>query len=350
MRLIAVLERFSHHNRQTSPDNMVRFIDYDEVVHPDPRDARGLLRHACDAVLHRLVGLGGYTLNAAGIELGLHAAMRRGKERHLVHFFNGDVNCKLLPYIKGGHVVMATYHQPPEHFRRSHRLPGQIRRLDAALITSNTLRGLLADYLPDERIVFQPLAVDTDFFRPPERRDERERKTCLMVGNWLRDFATARRIADRLADRRDIAIRVVSLEANRRHFAGCPNVTFLSGLPVADYMRELHGADLMMLPLLNGTSNLAVLEAMAVGLPIVTTDLEGTRDYVDPSFCRLVGRGDAEGFAEAIVDLLADETARERMSRAARERAMGFSWPAAARRLAGIYRRFGADATLCHSD
>ena len=89
-----------------------------------------------------------------------------------------------------------------------------------------------------------------------------------MVGNWLRDFEAARKVMDDLSGRNDIEFHVISMEANRHHFAGCKNVIFRSRVPIADYMDELHGADLMMLPLKSGTSNLAVLEAMAVGLPV----------------------------------------------------------------------------------
>ena len=37
MKLIAVLEQFAHHNLQTSPDNMVNYINYDAVIGPNKR-------------------------------------------------------------------------------------------------------------------------------------------------------------------------------------------------------------------------------------------------------------------------------------------------------------------------
>ena len=340
MRLIAVLEHFAHHNAQTSPDNMINYIHYDQIVRPAAANYQGGLMRMANGAIQVTAGMVGYKLNSLQAEYAVWKATRHSS--NLIHFFNGDTNSKWMPYLKGNNRIITTYHQPPDYFYQFFKKCDHIRRLDTALITSNALRELLSKYLPDDRIVFQPLAVDTEFFRPPEARADNERKVCLMVGNWLRDFETARKVMDDLSGRNDIEFHVISMEANRHHFAGCKNVIFRSGVPIADYMDELHGADLMMLPLKSGTSNLAVLEAMAVGLPVVTTDLPGTRDYVDPSFCALVKRGDSSGFGEAVIALLADDQGRKDMSNRARQRALKFSWPAVAERLMANYRDYGA--------
>jgi glycosyltransferase involved in cell wall biosynthesis len=340
MRLIAVLEHFAHHNAQTSPDNMINYIHYDQIVRPAAANYPSRLMYMVNSAIQAAAGMEGYRLNSLQAEYAVWKATRRSS--NLIHFFNGDTNSKWMPYLKGNNRVITTFHQPPDYFYHFFKKCDHIRRLDVALITSNALRELLSKYLPDDRIVFQPLAVDTEFFRPSEARADNERKICLMVGNWLRDFETARKVMDDLSGRNDIEFHVISMEGNRRNFAGCKNVVFRSGVPIAEYMHELHGADLMMLPLKSGTSNLAVLEAMAVGLPIVTTDLSGTRDYVDPSFCTLVKRGDSTGFGEAVIALLADDRRRKDMSNRARQRALKFSWPAVAERLMANYRDFGA--------
>ena len=341
MSLIAVLEHFAHHNAQTSPDNMVNYIRYDDVVRPDEANYHGRLMRVVNGVIQVTSGMVGYKLNSLKAELQVLRSIRGGS--NIVHFFNGDTNSKWVPYLKGGNRIVATYHQPPDYFYQFFKKTDHIRRLDAALITSNALRELLSSYLPDERIIFQPLAVDTEYFSPKEVPPTSDKKICLMVGNWLRDFDTARQVVDKLSSRTDIEFHVISLPANQRYFNGCRNVVFRSGVPVDEYMGELHSADLMMLPLKSGTSNLAVLESMAVGLPVVTTDLLGTRDYVDPSFCTLIRRGDAAEFGDALVALLEDDQGRKGMSVKARQRALQFSWPSVAQHLMEIYRRFGAE-------
>jgi glycosyltransferase involved in cell wall biosynthesis len=81
---------------------------------------------------------------------------------------------------------------------------------------------------------------------------------------------------------------------------------------------------------------------MACGLPIVTTDISGVRDYVDSSCASLTAAGDAGNMAEQVLSLVNDDSRLEMMSRSGRERAMEFSWPVVAGKLqdfySGLYR------------
>ncbi len=64
---------------------------------------------------------------------------------------------------------------------------------------------------------------------------------------------------------------------------------------------------------------LAIVEAMASGLPVAATASEGAREIIEDGVSgRLVPLRDAEKLAEAICDLLSDETERERLGDNAR--------------------------------
>jgi len=67
---------------------------------------------------------------------------------------------------------------------------------------------------------------------------------------------------------------------------------------------------------------LAVIEAMAAGLPIVTHDVMGVREAVEDGVNgHLLAPGDRAGWGERIADLLHDEGMRRRMGDAGRRRA-----------------------------
>ncbi|MBI1725038.1 MAG: glycosyltransferase, partial [Candidatus Tectomicrobia bacterium] len=65
----------------------------------------------------------------------------------------------------------------------------------------------------------------------------------------------------------------------------------------------------------------AVLEAMAMGLPCVVTDLNGLADTVEEgATARVVPGGDAPRLASALRELIADEGLRRAFGRAGRRR------------------------------
>jgi glycosyltransferase involved in cell wall biosynthesis len=94
---------------------------------------------------------------------------------------------------------------------------------------------------------------------------------------------------------------------------------------VADVARLLPTFDLFVSPSRSEPFGLAIVEAMAAGLPVIATTSEGAREIIDDSQTgRLVPVGDLEALANAIVELLSDPPERERLSenarRAVRER------------------------------
>jgi len=96
---------------------------------------------------------------------------------------------------------------------------------------------------------------------------------------------------------------------------------FLAG--VFDGVDEvLAAADLAVLPSRDEGPSLSLLEAMAAGLPIVTTDLVGNRELAtDREHALLVPARDVDALSAAIVRLLAQRELALRLGAAARDRA-----------------------------
>jgi glycosyltransferase involved in cell wall biosynthesis len=92
----------------------------------------------------------------------------------------------------------------------------------------------------------------------------------------------------------------------------------------------------MVLPLLQSTAVNSVLEALACGVPVITTQ-GGVSDYLDQSCAVQCAPGDAQGIAEATLSLLHDERRRHFMRIAARQRGLQFDWKEVARQMLSIY-------------
>ncbi|UCG58425.1 MAG: glycosyltransferase family 4 protein, partial [Phycisphaerales bacterium] len=86
-----------------------------------------------------------------------------------------------------------------------------------------------------------------------------------------------------------------------------------------------------------GMSN-AMLEAMASGLPIITTRCEGVEELIADNGI-VVDRAEPEQIADAIRKVAAEPQTRKSLSIAARKRAEKFGWDQVARRYSDLYIR-----------
>ena len=106
----------------------------------------------------------------------------------------------------------------------------------------------------------------------------------------------------------------------------------------ADLAALYAGASLVVMPSRAEGFGLPVLEAMTLGVPVVTSDDPAMRE-VGAGATQTFPVGDPGALCAAIVRVLDDEGLRARMIEAGKIRAQDFSWLDAARTLWGFYRQ-----------
>jgi glycosyltransferase involved in cell wall biosynthesis len=210
-----------------------------------------------------------------------------------------------------------------------------LRRADVWVAVSEHLRRAIADAgVPPERIVTIPNGVDTVGFAPRPAREEQEKGTgvapqAVFVGRLVKEkgllvlLQAWVLVMQRI---RGAALHVVGggpledeLRALVRHLGIASSVRFHGHQQ--EVLPFLQAADLFVLPsYVEGLSN-TLLEAMAVGLPVVATRISGSEDIVDEGKTGfLVPPGEVPALAEAIIALLENPAGAAAMGRQARQR------------------------------
>jgi glycosyltransferase involved in cell wall biosynthesis len=102
---------------------------------------------------------------------------------------------------------------------------------------------------------------------------------------------------------------------------------------------RLEQADIFVLPSYLEGQPLAIIEAMAAGVPVVATSIGAVPDLIrDGVEGRVVEPGDVEQLASALAELIGDPALRTRMAAAARHRAeVAHGLPRLSQRLAELY-------------
>jgi len=118
------------------------------------------------------------------------------------------------------------------------------------------------------------------------------------------------------------------------------HVVFIGSVPHQQLINFYRDADVFVFPSVwNEPFGMPIIEAMAVGIPVISTRSGGITEIVkDGENGLLVQRDDASSLAEAILRLLSDEDLRKSMGKAGRKRAVElFSWEQIVKNLLHLY-------------
>lgn len=236
--------------------------------------------------------------------------------------------------------TMVTFHQPlpqwtADGLRALSRIPHRI------VLCHSLLGQLPAPEGSTTQVILH--GVDTDFFRPRGDGTQPQRRI-LYSGVHLRDLPMLVRVVRRLLaedSRLEVdmlvpaALRVgVEFDA----LAHMDRVCWHAGLDEHRLASLYRDVRLMLLPMRDSGANTAIVEALASGLPVVTTDVGGVRDYGGATVYPVIAAGDDDAMIERTQRLLDDDG----FWRAESERARSFAlerldWRLVARQHAAHY-------------
>lgn len=332
------------------------------VIFTGPQTSRAVMeefRGACDECF-----IGAKSSVVRSLTL-VPAALRRRR----IDVFHGMDHVG-VPFVGKSGKYVATVHDViplilPETFTLRHRLVARAalarvrRKADLVIVPSLAVKDDVERRLglPADRVVVTPEGCEPRFrpaaartvaevaarYRLPPRyllavgvQDPRKNLTAL-----LQAFARLRRHGDI-----DAGVQLVLAGTQGRLAApfartvrtlGLESAVVLPGFVDDDDLPAVYsGAAVFVFPSLYEGFGLPVLEAMACGAPVVTSDAASMTEVAGGA-AMLVDPRDVAGLAAAVAQVLHDERLRERLRAAGLARARQFSWKTAARQTLDAY-------------
>ena len=249
----------------------------------------------------------------------------------------------------------------PRLYRRMN-YPRSARAADAIIINSHSLRSEIERYLEvDQRklkLIYE--AVDHDLFQPGDEAAARAHVKAygvtgpfaLFVSSlWpyknceglLRAWALAR------ADLPGRQLVIVGPGRNEKYLADlhslarklgiAGDLVFTGGVPLEETTLFYQAADVFVYPSLNETFGLPILEAMACGSPVVTSDTSAMPETAGGAAV-LADPKNPASIARAIVEAA---NSRDRLREAGLKRASEFTWAATAAATLDVYREVAVE-------
>lgn len=236
----------------------------------------------------------------------------------------------------------------------------QCNEIDAVVVPSTAMRDVLAEYGVTARMEVLPTGIALEKFAGGDGTRFRakygiapERQMLLHVGRvaFEKNIGFLLRVFCRVRETCPDALFVIAgegpalrdLQREAQALGVADNVMFVGNMDRESGLLDCYrAADVKVFASRTETQGLVLLEAMALGVPVVSTAIMGTRDVLQPGCGAEPVTEDEQQFAAAVQRVLQDRDLAQRLSAAGREYVKSWSAPALAQRMESLYGQIAA--------
>jgi len=253
------------------------------------------------------------------------------------------------------HPTVFTSHSPWWEIKPRPMDISAIRSADACIALSTYMKGRM-EFYKAKKAFFVPNGVDVNEYHPPKQKTSSKRllfvgRVCPQKG--LEYLMRAMVIVQK--EDAEVSLTIVGPTSAGFHFEdysyynmlkeliskhGLKNITFTGMVSKEKKLWYYRNSDMFVLPSVGEGMSFVMLEALASGLPIVSTDVSGAVDVITHGINGyIVEKRNPSKLAEAILNTIGNKTKLSKMSSAAREKSEGFGWDSVATKMVDAYGR-----------
>jgi len=239
-------------------------------------------------------------------------------------------------WAKAPNDLVGTIHLPASAWKPE-QLP-LLTRLSSALVLYQKELPFFEKHVGQGRVKFIHHGADTEFFKPDPAKIQTPPRI-LYSGVYLRNEPMLVRVLKQLAKKNpELRFDLLVPQHHRKSPALAPlldhpAVTWHAGLNDEELRALYQRSYLMLLPMNDSGANTAVVEALASGLPIVTTDVGGIGDYGGGTIFPTIATDDDATMIDVVEQYLAKPAWRDEVSKKCRQFAEEtLAWPLVAKK------------------
>jgi glycosyltransferase involved in cell wall biosynthesis len=259
----------------------------------------------------------------------LYFLLKKNKrKKNIVHFLNGERDIRHLSFFKRNFpntYFFATFHKPPEILEKTITDNSSLKKLDGIIGVGVNQIEFLKEWLKTNNVLYIPHGIDTNYFNNESIRINDH--TLLFVGQHLRDFEALNFCVPKVAEKiPDLKVYVILHRSYKKYVEPHKSIKVYSDINDSDLKVFYQKATALFLPMLNSTACNSILEAMAMGLPIISSDVGGNYGYVNESNAILAPKGKNDFLIDASIELLKNEDKLNQMGIKSLELSNQFDW------------------------
>lgn len=194
------------------------------------------------------------------------------KLARILRFFSVKGKLVGLVHLAGSH-LMEIYHNTDV-------IKSKMDLLDECVVLGSSLAKFLSEEVGYINVTTTFHYVDTEYYTPIEKQEEKGNIRILCLGNIKRDFGTLREIVESFPDLHfDICQGVMDLSET---FGNCSNVKLYGFIQEDELLRLMQSDDVCLSIMTDTVGSNVITTSLATGLVLLVSDVGSIRDYCNP--------------------------------------------------------------------
>jgi glycosyltransferase involved in cell wall biosynthesis len=342
LKILYVFYRSSHHSSYSGYEQFLEYIKNRIVIYPKIILPYKLAKKITYAINK---GVGFYDTNSfyKDIQIIIYVLTHWNTPNIVVHYLNGERDIMLATWLffrKKNVKFIASFHKPPEELKNIITKTKFVKKLDGAIIVGTNLENYIKTNYGLKNIYYVPHGVNINFFKPNYKLRSKNSKTILFVGQHLRNFKMFNSTIKLFLNNNEgkYNVNVILRKEYSNKIIVHSRVKIFSNITDIELLTHYQSADVLYLPLLNSTACNSILEALACGLPIVTTKNGGNVEYLENTKNFLINDNETSQKHKQAIENILNSDKDFSVSRKSREKSHEYKWDIVANQISKTYK------------